>query len=488
MKFPPDSRPSLPFLAACLLWLLANGSAAGAVPPVPDVETVLKETEPLKFPRGQRLPLYLWTPNFPADADDAKLEGILKDLDARGIALFARWGGNDFAKASELPLRVARLQKKLGFESSVDATGLAHGFFNGSAETGHVDKDGKRFFDKSFFWSPGCPFAVQSRYDTMRARLEPWLDKYQQEKLHLDFWAADWEFDGPNEWNNGWAAARQCETCRAKIPNLDTDFAAFQTAVRKVRAEMQREVFVKTIQRRFPNARIGNYAMNPHDGRRYWWDFFEKRTDGLPAEKEHGALYRPWAREFEDCGYTVAMPVIYTWFNIHGEYPFANHQYRWFYNLMLEASSTGRHTPLAVPLVTFVHWTTTNPPKELPKDFEALTEANYEELLWHLLLRGHDTFAMWCPGPELAQEVRPVHRVYAAALEYNEFLEHGQPVIFDVPKQPGSVVSALQVGRRLLVRRTDFAAAPEIVEVKLHDGATLHVPRANGKCLVLTLP
>lgn len=475
-----------------LIWLLlcspAVLGAAAPPPPVPDVEIVLRETQPLTFPRGSRLPLYLWTPNFPATADDAELERVLKALDARGIALFARWGGNDFAKASELPLRVARLQKKLGLETSVDATGLAHGFYNGTPATGHVDKDGKRFFDKSFFWSPGCPFAVQPRYDAMRARLEPWLEKYQQEQLRLDFWAADWEFDGPNEWNHGWAAARQCETCRAKIPNLDTDFPAFQTAVRKVRAEMQREVFVKPIQRRFPNARIGNYAMNPHDGRRYWWDFFEKRTNGLPATAEHGALYRPWAREFEECGYNVAMPVIYTWFNIHGDYAFTNRQYRWCYNLLLEASSTGRHTPPAIPLVTFVHWTTTNPPKELPKDFEALTEANYEELLWHLLLRGHDSFAMWCPAPELAQEVRPVHRVYAAALEYKEFLDHGQPVFFDVPQQPGSVVSALQLGKKLLVRRTDFAPAPAVLELKLATGALLRVPKMDGKCQVLTTP
>ena len=455
-------------------------------PVVPDVEIVLRETQPLKFPRGQRLPLYLWTPNFPAAADDAELERVLKALDARGIALFARWG--EFAKASELPLRVARLQKKLGLETTVDATGLAHGFYNGTPATGHLDKDGKPFFDKSFFWSPGCPFTVQPRYDAMRARLEPWLAKYQQEQLRLDSWAADWEFDGPNEWNHGWAAARQCVTCRTKIPNLDMDFAAFQTAVRRVRAEMQREVFTQPIHRAFPQARIGNYAMSPHDGRRYWWGFFEKRTEGLPADKEHAALYRPWAREFEACGYNVAMPVIYTWFNLYADYAFTNRQYRWVYNLLLEATSTGRHTPPAIPLVTFVHWTTTNPPKELPPDFEALTEANYEELLWHLLLRGHDSFAMWCPLPELAQEVRPVHRVYAAALEYKEFLDLGKPVCFDVPKQPGSVVSALQLGEKFLVRRTDFASVPAVVEMKFPDDTTLRVPKSDGKCQVLTGP
>lgn len=117
-----------------------------------------------------------------------------------------------------------------------------------------------------------------------------------------------------------------------------------------------------------------------------------------------------------------------------------------------------------------------------------MTEANYEELLWHLLLRGHDAFAMWCPAPELAQEVRPVHRVYAAALEHQEFLTQGQPVFFDVPKQPGSVVSALQLGKKFLVRRTDFAPAPAVLDVKLPDGTSLRVPKAEGKSVVLTRP
>ena len=95
---------------------------------------------------------------------------------------------------------------------------------------------------------------------------------------------------------------------------------------------------------------------------------------------------------------------------------------------------------------------------------------------------------MRCPAPELAQEVRPVHRVHAAALEYKEFLDQGQPVFFDVPQQPGSVVSALQLGKKLLVRRTDFAPAPAVLEVKLPGGATLRVPKADGKGVVLARP
>src|SRR5438093_12028863 len=76
------------------------------------LEVVLKETQPLKFPRGERLPLFLWTPDYSATADDAELERVIKELDARGISLLARWHAGDVEKTSALPLRIAKIQKK----------------------------------------------------------------------------------------------------------------------------------------------------------------------------------------------------------------------------------------------------------------------------------------------------------------------------------------------------------------------------------------
>jgi len=156
-----------------------------------------------------------------------------------------------------------------------------------------------------------------------------------------------------------------------------------------------------------------------------------------------------------------------------------------------------------------VYWSTTDPPKEPPKpfkpasgetyydelvwhllvehgarDFEAMSRETYEELLWHLLLRGCDTFAMWSPAPETAVEVQPVHKVYADSLQYAEFLDNGKPVLFDVPNQPGTVISALQLGGKLLVRRTDFAGDDKPVDVMV-DGKKVSVPAAVGKCLIL---
>ena len=116
-------------------------------------------------------------------------------------------------------------------------------------------------------------------------------------------------------------------------------------------------------------------------------------------------------------------------------------------------------------------------------------EAAVRELLWHLLLRGHDTFFLWCVASELPREIALMHEVYAAALEHRGFLERGTPVNFDVPARPGPVVSGLRLGGRVLVRRTDFGAetAGE-VRLRLADGGEIAVPRAAGNHVVDVRP
>jgi hypothetical protein len=103
-----------------------------------------------------------------------------------------------------------------------------------------------------------------------------------------------------------------------------------------------------------------------------------------------------------------------------------------------------------------------------------------------MLLRGHDTLFLWCPREETAEETRLLHEVWAASLEYREFFEKGAPLNFDVPKQPGPVVSGLRLGNRVLVRRTDFDDRSEPVTLTV-DGRPLAVPRAPGRCQVLEL-
>lgn len=112
--------------------------------------------------------------------------------------------------------------------------------------------------------------------------------------------------------------------------------------------------------------------------------------------------------------------------------PFAI-DYRWFYRMLKVASNADKHTSRPIPVVSFIHWHTTAPPEPPNPGVQQMSESAYQELLWQMLLRGTDTFFMWCMPPEQAKEIKLVHPVWAAAQEYGEFLERGIPVCFDVP-------------------------------------------------------
>ena len=115
-----------------------------------------------------------------------------------------------------------------------------------------------------------------------------------------------------------------------------------------------------------------------------------------------------------------------------------------------------------------------------------MSEKTYQELLWHMFLRGHDSMFLFCGDAEAANEVRLLQEVYAAALEYKEFLDKGVPVTFEIPDAAGAVVSGLRLGDKVLVRRTDFTDEQKPVMVKIGD-KSLSVPRLDGKCQVLGL-
>jgi len=453
------------------------------------VDVVLANTRPLKYPRGNRLPLYLWPLQGLGTTDEAEAERLLKDLDARGLPVMASW--NPSPQRREQSLRDAmwlgRLQKKLGLPITISAVACLNFFCNGDEKTAHIGDDGKPFFDYSF--APkrpmGCPFALEFRHANIREQVEFFLDAYQRERLDIHFIFTDWEIDGPIEWNDAWAHSQRCVRCRERVGNIH-DFAAFQRALRTIRSRMQRECLAEPVRKRFPKALVGNYAVYPNDGWRYWYDYFEKLPPGAPFRADQRAKYRPWFQEFPLTGYTVSMPVVYTWHATPTWYDFPNYDYRWFYNLLLVASTSGQHKAANTPSIPFVHWHTTAPPKDTGPTVTQFSAAKYQELLWHMLLRGHDTFFLWCPRDEAAEETRLLHEVWAASLEYREFLERGTPILFDVPKQQGPVVSAVRLGNHLLVRRTDFDDTTAPVKLSV-EGKTIPVLRAEARCQILHL-
>jgi hypothetical protein len=362
-----------------------------------------------------------------------------------------------------------------------------HSFFNGDERTAHVDDTAKPFFDDSF--APGvkigCAFSVAFRYPVIKEQVEFFLRQYAAAGLAIEFIFADWEIDGPIEWNGAWAAAKRCRRCREQVKAID-DFRAFQKALRLVRCEMQRVAFGDNVTRYFPKARVGNYAVYCDDGYREWYDFFEKPVPGAPCKADQKACYREWFPEFERTGYTCALPVVYTWYPTFGWYDFEYTDYRWFYNMLLVASNAGGHRQAGVPNISFVHWTTTAPPEKPDPQVRQFSPGKYQELLRHMLLRGHDTFFLWCQQNELAEEIRLVHEVYSESLTYQDFLTRGKPVTFDVPRQPGPVVSAVRLDDKVLVRRTDFDGVAPAVSLRVGD-RMLRVPPLAGQWQVIDL-
>ncbi|NLX99794.1 MAG: hypothetical protein GXY83_27170 [Rhodopirellula sp.] len=454
------------------------------------VQTALDATLPLKFPRGDRLPLYLWPAGNPGRLDDAAAEELVGLLDQRGVGLISSWSPSRQEDSLAQALVVARAQAKRGLSVNVNATACLHRFFNGDEGTAHVDAQGRPFWDESFNVHSkhfmGCPFALEHRKDPIRRQVESFAEAYRGAGLPVDFIFADWEIDGPIEFNRAHEASTKCERCRKKFQDID-NFLEFQQVLRTIRSELQRYAFTDPILARFPKALVGNYAVYPNNGFRYWYDYFETYVDGQPHLADRGAKYRHWANEFAGTGYTFAMPVVYTWYPTYNWYDFDDSDYRWFYNMLLVAGNAGRHTPAGTPIISFVHWHTTAPPKEADPSVKQMSPQAYQELLWHMLLRGTDTFFLWCPKDEDAEECRLVHEVYAAAQQYGDFLDNGVPVTFEVPKQPAAVVSGILLGDRVLVRRTDFGGSTGAVELRIGKNK-LSIESQPGKCQVLSLP
>lgn len=449
------------------------------------IQCVLDETTPLKYDRGRRLPLYLWNAMDPGTLDDEKAIELVKTLNERGIGLIASWNPDKREKSLADALTIARAQKKLGLRVNINATKCLYSFFNGDERTAHVDDNGKPFWDESFGKKKmGCPFAIDFRRPQIKEQIEYFIRAFKKEHLGVDFIFADWEIDGPIEFNHAHAASMRCKRCRQNIENID-DFGEFQRALRKLRSELQREVYAEPVKENFPGVLVGNYGVYPHNGYRYWYDYYEYYVDGQPYLADQRARYRQWYHEFPETDYTFAMPVIYTWRRIFDWYDYADTDYRWFYNMLLIASNAGRNTPADIPIISFVHWSTieTKPPTgPVPQ----LSESIYQELLWHILLRGTDTFFLWCRREEAAKEIRLVHQVYAEAQQYGEFLSGGQPITFNVPKQPGPVISGLRLGDRVLVRRTDFGKTSGPVRINI-ENKTIEIGINPGRCQILSL-
>lgn len=449
------------------------------------IQVVLDVTKPLEFDRGDRLPLYLWQAMNPGPLDDKTAEELVRKLNERGVGLISSWDPGNLGKSLTESRTIARAQKKLGLRVNINANRCLYSFFNGDERTAHIDDEGKPFWDTSFGKRKmGCPFALNFRRSFIRDQLEYFVKVFQRAGLHVDFIFADWEIDGPIEFNEAHAASKRCRRCRQNIKNID-DFDQFQKALRKLRSELQRQVYAEPVKMNFPQALVGNYGVYPHNGYRYWYDYYEYYVDGQPYQADQHAKYRKWYHEFSETGYTFAMPVVYTWRRIFDWYDYANTDYRWFYNMLLVASNAGQHTLAEIPIISFVHWHTIESKPSVGKA-KQLSQDKYRELLWHMLLRGTDTFFLWCGRQEAAKEIQLVHQVYAEAQQYGRFLSRGTPINFSVPRQPGTVISGLKLADRVLIRRTDFKKSQGPVEITVGN-TKIKIAAATKRCQIVSL-
>ena len=431
------------------------------------VQVVLDNTVPLRYDRGNRLPLYLWPAIDPGELDDKAAESLVKEFNSRGVGIVCSWGTGDTQKILSRCLKIARAQKKLGERVNIDATSLLNSFFNGDERTAHMDENSKPFFDDSFGpHKMGCAFAIDFRKNEIRERVELFVNKYKAEGLPIDFIFTDWEIDGPIEVNRAFEASGKCTRCRSNMGN-GFSFTEFQKTMREMRSYLLNYSYSSPVLSKFPGALVGNYAVYPNDGYRYWYDYFEYYVDGQPYKADQHAKYRQWQNDFPLTGFTVAMPVVYTWDQIFNWYDYENTDYRWFYNMLLVASNAGKSTPQCVPIVSFVHWHTILLSGKSGTELKQMSGECYQELLWHMLFRGTDTFFMWAESDEFPEEVRLLQEVYASAQQYGKFLDHGIPVTFDVPKKAGTVISGLALGDSVLIRRTDFGTNHEPVKIRV---------------------
>ncbi len=450
------------------------------------IQVILDNTKPLEYDRGGRLPLYLWPAIDPGVLDEESAEALVKELDSRGIGIVSSWKVNGRDSVLEQSLIIARAQKKLGKRINIDATNLLYGFYDGKDQTAHIDKNGKAFFDESFGrHKMGCPFTLDDRKYEIRDRVNFYLKKYKEEDLTIDFIYADWEVDGPIEVNNAYEASKNCSRCQQYL-GQNFSFENFRKTMREMRSYLQYFAYAEPVLSCFPNALVGNYAVYPNDGFRYWYDYFENISEKYPSKKDQKAIYREWYNDFPLTGYTFAMPVVYPWWEIYTWYNFENTDYRWFYNMLLNAGNAGKSTPHNIPVISFVHWHTIFVGVQPDPSIIQFSENAYQELLWHMLFRGTNAFFMWSGKNEFPKETKLLHEVYAAAQQYGEFLDKGWPITFDLPKKPGAVISGLALDDRVLIRRTDFSDDHSPVEVMVGT-KSVTVEYSPGTCKIINL-
>ena len=225
------------WIAISLLGIVTSLSEAGnkEIKWPSHIQVVLDATKPLKYDRGERLPLYLWQAMNPGRLNEKALEKLVSDLNNRGVGLISSWNPGNRQNSLAQSIMIAKVQKKLNLRININATNCLYSFFNGDERTAHIDNEGKPFWDTSFGKQKmGCPFALDFRRPYIKEQIEYFVKEFKKADLGIGFVFADWEIDGPIEFNKAHAASKRCKRCRKNIKDID-NFEEFQKVLRKLR-------------------------------------------------------------------------------------------------------------------------------------------------------------------------------------------------------------------------------------------------------------
>ena len=231
-------RPYLLMLWVVSLLSIATTTKLAAEELPRNLRVVLDATHAVQHSRSGRLPLYVLPISGSLKGTSDKLASdALQQLDRRAIGYSVDWQHTEFEESLREGLRIAKMQRELGQPVAVNANACLYSFFDGSEDTLHVDQSGNRFADNSLGGKLGCPFAIEHRVPIIKWRVEKFLRAYKQAGVDIDFIFADWEIDGPIEWNDSWATHKRCTRCRSRISMIE-DFRVFQSKLRSIRSQI----------------------------------------------------------------------------------------------------------------------------------------------------------------------------------------------------------------------------------------------------------
>ena len=355
------------------------------------IDDFIRSTEPLStellHAAESRLPFYMWPAMDLANRGERALRHYIEELTRRGIGYISTWNPDKEKESIAASLMAAEILSEFGKSASIHLTPCTYGIFDGSEDTLHLDRNGVRYSDDSFGTSRlmGCPFSITRTRDKLSMRMRRFVDAFADSGKTIGFAFADWEIDGPIEWNGAWEASKRCVVCQKGVSDI-ADFRSFQHTLRSIRSNIIRQVIATPVLTRYLDAMVTNYGVYPHNGYRYWYDYFEEMQQGAPSITNRNAHYREWAHEYHDSGLTAGMPVVYCWNEMWSWSDSPIPDVRWITSALKVADNAGE-SGMETPLITFIHRGIVGEKKKLVDVPVPLSRKSYNDLLHHLLLR-----------------------------------------------------------------------------------------------------